>query len=137
MMDRSKTMARAVLVGLTLLAAVACDNDPTNPEAPARYTVEVSGERFVVEVSTASQIAEMEARLASGAVGVINGQLAAGTAYNHPWSWHFDPATVHAVDLSIELCDGRPSMVEADLDYWLDTVGQFCPWGATVVNRLP
>ena len=39
-------------------------------------------------------------------------------------------------DFAVEVCDGRPSMVEADLSYWLDTVGRFCPWGATVVERL-
>ena len=39
-------------------------------------------------------------------------------------------------DFAVEVCDGRPSMVEADVSYWLDTVGRFCPWGATVVERL-
>jgi hypothetical protein len=24
-------------------------------------------------------------------------------------------------------------MVDADVDYWVDTVGQYCPWGARVV----
>jgi hypothetical protein len=23
-----------------------------------------------------------------------------------------------------------PTFVEDDLDYWLNTVGQYCPWGA-------
>ncbi|MGH7539534.1 MAG: hypothetical protein ACRELC_00890, partial [Gemmatimonadota bacterium] len=55
--------------------------------------------------------------------------------FNTRWSWHLDPATVHAPDAAIGLCDGRPSLVEADLDYWIETVGQFCPWGARVVAR--
>jgi hypothetical protein len=38
--------------------------------------------------------------------------------------------------VSIELCDGRPAMVEADLNYWLTRVGSFCPWGARVVAEL-
>jgi hypothetical protein len=33
---------------------------------------------------------------------------------------------------SNELCDGRPSFVEADLAYWLGTVGRFCPWASYV-----
>jgi hypothetical protein len=41
-----------------------------------------------------------------------------------------DPETVHVADMAIELCDGRPSMVQSDLSYWIGTVGQFCPWGA-------
>jgi hypothetical protein len=26
-------------------------------------------------------------------------------------------------------------MVEDDLEYWLESVGRFCPWGAKVVER--
>ena len=121
-----------------MLMPAACGSSSTAPEPPVRYSVEVSGETFVVEVVTADQVDQMEARLASGAEGVISGELAAGDAgYNAPWSWHMAPATVHAPDLAIEVCDGRPSMVEEDLQYWLETVERFCPWGATVVERLP
>ncbi len=122
---------------LTLIAASgvsACGSEPTEPTLPIRYEVVVSGERFTVEVATEAQAKAMADRLASGETGVINGQLVAGDGgYNAPWSWHLDPTTVEAVDLAIELCDGRPSMVEGDLGYWIGTVGQFCPWGATVV----
>ena len=125
MMNRlQKTTATLALMGLAL-GLGACDDDPSGPDLPAQYNVEVSGEQFTVEVTTQAQ------------EGVINGQIVAGDAgYNDPWSWHMVPATVEAVDAAIEVCDGRPSMVEADLDYWLDTVGRFCPWGATVVSRV-
>ena len=33
------------------------------------------------------------------------------------------PADVELAEVSIELCDARPSMVEADLGYWLRRVG--------------
>jgi hypothetical protein len=70
-------------------------------------------------------------------VGVVLGSIVEGDGgYNEPWSWHMVPSTVDTADASIELCDGRPSFIEDDLDYWLDTVGQFCPWGATVVERI-
>ena len=55
---------------------------------------------------------------------------------NTGWSWHFT-GDVALAELSIELCDGRPSMVEADLGYWLRTVGSFCPWGSYVYAELP
>lgn len=72
----------------------------------------------------------------AGTEGVISGELLPGDGgFNEPWSWHLDPATVHAPDFAIEVCDGRPSMVEGDLGYWLGTLGQFCPWGAKVVAR--
>ena len=35
---------------------------------------------------------------------------------------------------TIELCDGRPSMVEDSLDEWIDVVGRFCPWGASLIS---
>ncbi len=64
------------------------------------------------------------------------GTLARGDGgFNMPWSWHLLPKTVEVADFTIELCDGRPSMVEADLDYWVDTVKQFCPWGGRLVER--
>ena len=68
--------------------------------------------------------------------GVVSGTLRAGDGdFNAPWSWHWEPESVHTPDLAIEVCDGRPSMVEDDLAYWLGTVKQFCPWGARVVRR--
>jgi len=37
-------------------------------------------------------------------------------------------------EVSIELCDGTPSFVEENLDYWLDTVHTYCPWSSKVVS---
>lgn len=127
-----------ILFILPLIALGACDDgEPTAPEPPVEYRVEVSGDEFVVRVTTRAQVDDMEARLSSGAEGVINGALEAGDGgFNTSWSWHMVPASVEAVDVSIEVCDGRPSMVEENLDYWLDTVGRFCPWNAVVTGRL-
>ena len=93
-----------------------------------RFEVEVSGERFVVHLEGASQIAELQARLASGDTGVVTGEIRSGDGgFNAPWKWHMPPSTAHTTDMAIELCDGRPSMVEEDLAYWLGTVKQICP----------
>jgi len=114
-----------------------CGDDGTGPDASATFTVEVSGEEFTVRVEGFQNVQGLQERLAPGREGVISGELIAGDGgFNAPWSWHLDPATVHAPDLAIELCDGRPSMVEEDLDYWLESVGTFCPWGAKVVGRV-
>jgi len=123
---------------LATLALGACgDDDATGPsDPPEEYTVSVLGQEFVVRVATQAQIDAMETRLASGVEGVINGRLLASDGqFNVGWSWHMAPASVEVVDMSIELCDGTPQMVEADLDYWLDTVGRFCPWSAVVTGR--
>lgn len=128
--------ARDALTIMAVLALAAC-GDATGPEGGARFEVEVSGERFVVHVEGASQIAALEARMASGVEGVVNGDIEAGDGgFNRPWGWHMVPSTVHTTDAAIELCDGRPSLVEADLAYWLGTVKQYCPWGAKVVRRI-
>ena len=37
-------------------------------------------------------------------------------------------------EITMELCDGLPSHVEEDIDYWVDTVGRFCPWSAKIVK---
>ncbi|MBL8983235.1 MAG: hypothetical protein JNL26_13675 [Gemmatimonadetes bacterium] len=116
--------------------AMACST-PTEPASnTASFIIEVSGESFRVEVTTAQQAQALRARLASGTRGVISGDLVQGSGgFNTPWRWHMNPATVHVADMAIELCDGRPSMVEADLTYWLGSVRRFCPWGAKVVSE--
>lgn len=127
-------MLRSMMAVVGVVLVLGCDSS-TQPETKT-FVVEVSGETFRLRVSDAGAIEQLDARLASGQQGVIAGRLLAGNGgWNSPWSWRLDPATVHAPDMAIELCDGRPSMVEADTAYWIRTVKQFCPWGATVIAR--
>jgi hypothetical protein len=144
MTTRRTAVLRMVTAGLLLAPMAlmgACDDeddpvDPT-PEAPAAYAVEVEGEEFVVRVASDEQVAQMEERLASGEPGVINGLLESGDGgFNDPWSWHMVPESVETPDVAVEVCDGTPSFVEQDLDYWLNTVERYCPWGAVVTERL-
>lgn len=115
---------------------IGCSDSATEPGETTLWVIEVSGEEFRIRVSGETARAGIEERLGSGARGVIIGSLVRGDGgFNAPWSWHLDPGTVEAVDAAIELCDGRPSMVEADLDYWVETVRSFCPWGARVARR--
>jgi hypothetical protein len=130
-------MGRVVLAFMmAAFMMVACNDDLLVPEGTAVFELEVSGELFQAAVSDTAEIRRMEARMQTGARGVVSGQLVTGAGgFNEPWGWHLDPATVHVADAAIELCDGRPSMVQADLDYWIGTVRQYCPWGARVVAR--
>jgi hypothetical protein len=128
--------AVAWLIGLGALVA-GCEDDPTMPEAEAVFELRVVDETFRIGVNDPVQIDSFAARLASGAESNLNGELRAGNGgFNSPWSWHLDPETVEVADNTIEVCDGKPSMVEDDLDYWLDTVRRYCPWGAKVVARV-
>ena len=121
---------------LILVAFVAACGDSNAPESggTATFVIQVSGEQFRARVTDAAQIVNLRQRLAAGTTGVLSGTLVEGSGgFNTGWGWHLDPETVHAADMAIEVCDGRPSMVEADLDYWIDSVKQFCPWGARVI----
>jgi len=139
--DRQHPM-RSFLRGLlplialvSVLPSAACGDDAAEPDADTIWVIEVSGEEFRVRVADEAGRASLARRLESRERGVVTGSLRRGDGgFNHQWSWHLDPATVRAVDAAIELCDGRPSMVEASLDYWTDTVGAFCPWGALVTR---
>lgn len=123
---------------LAAIALLGCDEDAVQPGESVLFTIEVSGETFQARVFDQDVIDDLDARLGAGTEGVIIGNLTSGDGgFNAPWSWHWEPSTVEVADLAIEVCDGRPSMVEDDLPYWIDTVGAFCPWGATVIARAP
>jgi hypothetical protein len=131
-------MFRLALAGCLALTAIGCGSatEASLPSDAVQFEIEVSGEVFTVAVATASQAADLRARLQSGTRGVVMGSLAAGNGgFNAPWPWHMTLQSVSTADVAIELCDGRPSMVSANLNYWIGTVKQFCPWGAKVVRE--
>lgn len=67
----------------------------------------------------------------------IHGDIARGDGgFNENWNWHFVPDRWDLVEISVEVCDGRPRMVEEDPDYWIDQVGYFCPWSSRVAGEV-
>jgi hypothetical protein len=92
-----------------------------------RYRVFITNDETIEQV-LALQRGESQATIPSGRI--VRGSV----AYNQPWSWHIDPDDIHMAEMTIELCDGLPSHVEGDLDYWVDTVQRFCPWSAELVE---
>jgi hypothetical protein len=58
--------------------------------------------------------------------------LVEGRDCDAQWSWHVDPMDMTWAEAAIELCDAVPSGIESNKSYWLDTVDQYCPWGASV-----
>src|SRR5262245_48289578 len=136
-MGRGGRAWRALLALALGLWLGACGEDIFGPpEGAAVFEIEVSGEVFTAAVMDTAQVRLLTARMQSGERGVVSGDLLPGNGgFNTGWEWHWDPESVHVSDLAIELCDGRPSMVQADLAYWIDTVHRYCPWGAKVVAR--
>ncbi len=99
-------------------------------------TFDVEGEEYKIFVENEETIAdilavdsgESQATIPSGKI------IGEPVFYNEPWSWHIDPLDIHMAEFTIEVCSGLPSHVEDDLDYWVNTVGRFCPWSAEIVE---
>lgn len=124
----------ALLAALFVLAA--CENSPSAPEGTVFVVEVVPGETFRILVTTPEQVADARAMLQSGEERVVMGELARGSGgFNSGYRWHLKPQTVSIVDAAVEICDGRPSFVEAELDYWMANVKTYCPWGARIVRE--
>lgn len=114
---------------------IACErSSPTEP-SPRLFTIRAcDNETFRVRINDPIVAAEAAARLGKGTGRVLTGRLLRGDGgFNAPWGWHLDPSAVAFADATIELCDGCPSHLQENLDYWIDTVRHFCPWSAEVI----
>jgi hypothetical protein len=129
-------LTRYSLIALALLIT-ACGGDVAflRPAPAQEFVIEVEGERFRLRTTNPATASALDARRHAGTLGVVAGRIVRGDGgFNAPWSWHLDPLSIEVPQVSIELCDGRPSMVQGDLDYWVDTVGRYCPWAARVYD---
>ena len=64
------------------------------------------------------------------APSIPNGVVVRGeTDVNEGYSWHIDQASVEFADVTMEVCDGRPSDVEQDLI----PSDRYCSWDASVI----
>jgi hypothetical protein len=99
------------------------------------FTIDVSGEQFTLRATDTEAIQQLIDNYYGKNNLHVTGTLVKGDGgFNSPWSWHLDPSSVRMAEVSIELCDGTPSSVEENLDYWLDTVHTYCPWSSKVVS---
>lgn len=128
-----------------LLLSAGCSTSPDRDGGGTRYYqfVHKDGEEvyaFIAKTSDPGVIARVEEELARPFEERslhINGRIARGDGgHNTGWSWHFIPGEWDLAEISTEVCDGRPSMVEEELDYWVDGVGRFCPWSSRVKEEV-
>ena len=127
---------------LSLVAVVAgCSSEPGGPSDDLRggalVTFQVSGEQFRVWVTNNSTIERiLDLRDGLSSANIPNGALHAGQgvgSHNAPWRWHLDSEDLEMAETTVEVCDGRPSLVDDLLEDYL-AVGRFCPWGAELVS---
>jgi hypothetical protein len=136
----------AATLAMFLLGSAACSSDKTPGASAIGPRTFLFGTRglspeegeFVAVTSDPMVQARLDAELAlpeaqrgkhiSGIVAKGNGGV------NLSWSWHFVPDEWDVVDLSIEICDGTPSAVEANVDAWAGRT--FCPWSSYVEREL-
>ena len=137
-------MRRLGVVALLALAGVVssgCSGDDDasatpDPSVPVVVTFEVSGgERFRVLLSERDDVENAHGLLAGRNLPSIpNGLVVRGvTDVNEGYSWSLDPADFEWGAVTIEVCDGLPSDVEAGTV----TSERYCPWSAVVVEVVP
>jgi hypothetical protein len=115
---------------LAVAALFGCTSEPS--PTGAEFVVAVEQETFVVHTTDPETMRLALENVAGGNRRFPLGPLVRGDGgFNAPWSWHFDPDRVRLVENAIEVCDGRPSYVEAHLQ---DFLAAYCPWGGRVVS---
>jgi len=97
------------------------------------FTVSVANEDFIIFVTDSQTIQDAKDNYYGKNELFVIGDLAEGDGgFNQPWSWHLNPDSVRMAENAMEVCDGLPSDVENDLDYWLNTVKIFCPYDSAI-----
>jgi hypothetical protein len=135
-----------LIVVAALLAMMASSASPvssaqtdggTAPQPVIVTFASADGSQFRTVLELSGDIVAVEAALAGdGYAGIPNGALAYGDGgVNAPHNWHM--VDTQLADITIEVCDGTATMVDEDEAYWVETVGRFCPWSATVVAIEP
>ena len=123
--------------------AIAGWGGPAAPDAgPLRggvvATFTVGGEAFKVWVRNPRAIDDLLAlQRGTSQASIPNGVLRAGAgqgSHNTPYSWHLDADEIQMAGVTIEVCDGAPSYVQAHRDEFIATVGRYCPWGARLAS---
>jgi hypothetical protein len=135
---------RRLIAAIGLAAALSgCGSSPTAPTFGLRggvlATFAVGTEQFRVFVTNAAAVQALLALDRDGGAGFPNGRIRTGAGagnHNAPYTWSLDPEEIEIVPLAIELCDGRPSYVEAHRQEYVDVVGRYCPWGARLVELV-
>ncbi|MFI6297153.1 hypothetical protein ACIBEJ_36570 [Nonomuraea sp. NPDC050790] len=133
-MFKAVRMASVVVAGA---AALIVGGAPVHAETAATEyvaTINTGGESFRIRLVDTNDVDAAYRNLSgTGPRQHVNGKILPGTDVNTGWSWHLDPGDLEFVDISMELCDGKPS----DVENGTLSGDRFCPWGTQVVDIQP
>ena len=137
---------RCLVFTFTVAIIVAVATGGCSPAAPSDLrggvlaTFTVGDEPFTVFVTNPVAISQLfQLQQGLSLASIPNGRLRHGPgagAHNAPFSWHLDPDDIQMAGFTIELCDGRPSFVEAHVNEYANVIGRYCPWGARLVELI-
>ena len=134
-------LLRAIAISLFAALLASCgggDNESSGTVFVFRLHGFPASQEFRARTESAPVIAQARQQLQLPVAKrkmFANGPIKAGNGgYNLAWRWHFTDFAL--AEAAIELCDGTPTLLEADLEYWLNTVKSFCPWAAYVHAEL-
>ena len=132
-------IVQTVIWASLILTSVSCDtasNDDGQLAGGVLVTFNVENEQFKIWITNETTIQQvLDLRDGTSNASIPNGALLRGSGqdnHNEPWSWHVDPEEIAMAETTIEVCSGLPSFIENDIDEWVDNVGQYCPWSATL-----
>lgn len=139
--------ARGAVLAAGLLAGVlvsACGGNDGSPSADASepadgavvVTFQVADDQTYRVLLTDPADIDNARRLQAGedVPSIPNGRVIRDeTGVNEGYSWSIDPEDIEFADVTIEICDGVPSDVEAGIV----SGDRYCPWSATVVGIEP
>ena len=123
-----------VLVALLIAACGGGGSASPRADAPVIVTFEVVDERYKVLLTEPADI-DIARRLLAGddVPSIPNGRVVRETGVNEGYSWSIDPNDIEFGDVTIEVCDGRPS----DVEMGVVTGDRYCPWSAVVLGVEP
>ena len=99
---------------------------------------------FVVRTKNQQLIQKADAQLTLPVIErqIVFGNLVAGDGgfnknASHSFKWHFNETDWSLVDITAEIYDGKPfTDVDADPDYWLNTMKRFGAWSSYIKRKL-
>ncbi len=134
----------ALALAATLALAACSDPRPTEPDAETAVFLAIAdscppvngiAERFRFMTRDPQVIAQSTARIGNPEEIWVTGVFRTGDGgFNAPWHWHHDPDSVELAEVTIEACQGCPSLVETNLDYWTN-FGRYCAPGRIIARE--